>query len=87
METNTKQKKSAGKNLVVAIGETYSMDYTTIVSWAQRVDGQWFSRRRVKDARFGYKNTAWRAEKNGPDRFQAVEESLAPRYRFPAADE
>lgn len=41
------------------IHRTFTTDYTSEIHHAMRADGQWFMRYRVKDARFGYRNTAW----------------------------
>lgn len=40
--------------------ESFSADYTTPIHHAMRPDGQWFERARVRDPRYGWRNTAWR---------------------------
>lgn len=41
--------------------ESYTMDYTAKVHFAVRADGQWYKRVQVRDPRYGYRFTAWRA--------------------------
>lgn len=47
---------------------TFSMDYTSESEYAQRSDGQWFSRYQYRDSRYGYKWSAWRATSLLPER-------------------
>jgi hypothetical protein len=37
-----------------------SMDFTMQIEHAMRADGVWFSRCQYRDARYGYKWSAWR---------------------------
>lgn len=37
----------------------FSMDYRSEREYAQRADGQWFSRYLYRDPRYGYKWSAW----------------------------
>lgn len=53
---------------MAAILETYSADYTTKIHYAQRADGQWFTRIQRRDPRFGHKWGAWRPVPAGPER-------------------
>lgn len=48
------------KNPPVPIHESFSADYTAITQWAQRADGQWFTRSQYRDPRYGYKWGRWR---------------------------
>lgn len=50
-----------------AILSSYSMDFTMQIHHAQRQDGQWFRRIQFRDARYGYKWSAWRAVPSGPE--------------------
>ena len=40
--------------------ETYTADFTSKINMARRSDGRWFTRIQTKDARYGYRWTAWR---------------------------
>lgn len=46
--------------------ETHTMDFTARVHFAQRDDGQWFTRVQGRDPRYGYRWGAWRVHP-GPD--------------------
>ena len=46
----------------------FSMDYTSESEYAQRADGQWFSRYQFRDPRYGYKWSAWRMTSFKPER-------------------
>ena len=58
--------------MATMIVETFSMDYTSAIHFAQRPDGQWFTRSQYRDARYGYKWTAWRPVPYGPDKGRAT---------------
>ena len=45
---------------------SFSMDFTMQVEHAQRADGTWFRRCQYRDARYGYKWSAWQQVVNGP---------------------
>ena len=51
---------------MVNILESYSMDFTMRIQFAQRQDGLWFRRCQFRDARYGYKWSAWKAVAGGP---------------------
>lgn len=42
------------------IFEAYTADYGSLVHYAQRSDGQWFTRVQSRDPIFGYKWSRWR---------------------------
>jgi hypothetical protein len=53
---------------MTTIYRTFSMDYTSESEYAQRADGQWYSRYQYRDPRYGYKWSAWRKASFLPER-------------------
>lgn len=62
--------------------ESYSMDYTSRIEHAQRVDGIWFKRSQYRDPRYGYKWTSWRKTSVGPHS-DLVEQGYDRKVRLP----
>lgn len=52
--------------------ESFTADYTGIIHHAMRADGQWFTRSRFKDPRFGYRNSAWRKIMSAPEKVRST---------------
>jgi hypothetical protein len=60
--------------------ETYSADFTSRIQYAQRDDGQWFTRSQYRDPRYGYKWSKWQATAVAPRNTGAGQER---RVRLP----
>lgn len=54
------------KTTTAAVLESFTADYTTIVHYAKRSDGQWFVRRQERSI-YGRRWTAWRETSSGPE--------------------
>lgn len=68
------------KTTTAAVLETCTADYTTIVHYAQRSDGQWFVRYQERTI-YGRRWGAWRPTACGPD----YSRETGRKARLPAA--